>query len=421
MHIRGWRPRSSIPAWYLIFVPYKVGQANVSMLIPLLILSLGGSGGEVGLAAMLFSLASMLASVFWGRLSDSYEVRKPFIILGFVGLLLCCALLYFVMDSYLVIVIYSITAILVAAEPPITPIYVLRFSRKEEWEDAIGRFNELCGWAWVVGLAIGALLATSVDLHVISALMAACVLVSVIAALLRLRDVPVYINRRGIKIFFTQVVERRRFVPNLVLHMPHWPSFRRDNNRMFFTGILLLFTGSSLLYLPVIPYLRDAGISTGLIFAITILNSLGSAVLYRYLGAEVRRRGALAMLQRGITFRSALVVLMMAATMLAPWHIVIITIAFTLVGVSWPFIYISTISFVTRSSEGHRQGTIMGIYNFVSTCGLMVGSLAGGYIYDYVSFSAVMVSSIVFLVLAYAVLRGVHAPVPCQQVGATPT
>jgi predicted MFS family arabinose efflux permease len=63
----------------------------------------------------------------------------------------------------------------------------------------------------------------------------------------------------------------------------------------------------------------------------------------------------------------------------------------------------------------------MGIYNFVSTCGLMIGSLAGGYIYDYVSFSAVMASSIVFLVLAYAVLRGVHAPVPCQQVGATPT
>ncbi|HHN81255.1 MAG TPA: MFS transporter [Methanomicrobia archaeon] len=410
-----------VPSWYLIFVPYKIGQANVSMLIPLLILSLGGSGGEVGLAAMLFSLVSMLASIMWGRISDAYEVRKPFIVLGFMGLTLCCGLLYFVTDSLVIIVVYSLTAILVAAEPPITPVYLLRLSRKEEWEDAIGRFNELCGWAWVAGLGIGAVLATSVDLHIISALMAACVFVSVAAALTRLYDVPVYINRRGIRIFFTQVVERRRFVPNIILHMPRWPSFRKDNNRLFFTGIVLLFTGSSLLYLPIIPFLRDEGISTGLIFAVTILNSLGSAVLYRYLGAEVRRKGALAMLRRGIAFRSLLVVLMMAATMVAPWHIVIVAVAFTLVGVSWPFIYISSISFVTRSSDEHRQCTLMGIYNFVSTCGLMVGSLAGGYIYEYISFSAVMVLALVFLAIAYAVLRGVHALVPSQQVGLTPT
>ncbi|MHC1605222.1 MAG: MFS transporter, partial [Candidatus Methanofastidiosia archaeon] len=244
MNHDGSKDRSKFPAWYHIYVPYKIGQANLGIIIPLLILALGGSGKDIGLATMLFSLVSMITAVGWGKLSDSREIRKPFIVIGFIGLFLCFMMLSLATSYYQIIIIYSMSALLTAAEPPITTVYLLRSSRKNEWDEALGRFNELCGWAWVAGLGIGALLMIYLDIFEISMVLGILVSISVFLAIKKMRDVPVYIKRPHIGIFFTQVVEKRRFVPNFMLHLPDFMKIKNKNNRNFFVSIFFLCVGS---------------------------------------------------------------------------------------------------------------------------------------------------------------------------------
>lgn len=410
------RTISGMPLWYAIYIPYKIGQAVISTIIPMLILSLGGTGTKVGLATMLFSLVTMTFAVVWGKLSDARELRKPFILIGIGGTILCLLLMYVSTTHLFVIICYALCAVLMAAEPPITPVYLLRNAHKSEWDRALSRFNTLCGWAWVSGLGLGAVLVYAVSLHTIALVTAAIVGLSLFTAHFWMPDAPVYLMRPRIAIMVSQVVERRRFLPNYVLHLPRLPHIRSSNNRLFFLASLILYVGTNLIYLPVIPYLTDRGLANSSIFVVIIANSIGSAVVYERIAPLISRRGCIAPLVTGVIGRLILILVMAACVLgVVPAPVVVFSAAFCLVGVTWPFIYLPSISFVTHAATEGTQGALMGKYNFVTTFGLMTGSLLAGYLYDNVSFIASLLGAAVLLVLSSAVFhRSVREPAACQ-------
>jgi MFS family permease len=405
-----------MPRWYAIYIPYKIGQAIISTIIPMMILSLGGTGSKVGLATMLFSLVSMSFSVVWGTLSDKRELRKPFILMGIGGNILCLMLLSVSTTHMFVIACYALCAILMAAEAPITPVYLLRGSHKSEWDSALGKFNALCGWSWVAGLSLGAIIVSMVSLDVIAVITACIISISFAAALLGMRDVPVYLARPRISIRANHIVERRRFAPNYILHLPRFPRFRNNNNRLFFLATMVLYIGSNLIYLPVIPYLTDQGLENNLIFVVVIANSLGSALVYTKTAALVKTRGCLYPLVTGIMSRMTVTVfLILCVAGIVPYSLIGFCVGFALVGVTWPAIYIPSISFVSHAADDTTRGGLMGKYNFVSTFGLMSGSIFAGYLYDSVAFIASLALAGCLLVIASLIFsRLVREPSSCQ-------
>ncbi len=407
-----------MPRWYAIYIPYKIGQAIITTIIPMMILSLGGTGSNVGLSTMLFSLVSMGFSVVWGTLSDKRELRKPFILMGIGGNIICLLLLSVSTTHMFVIACYALCAVLMAAEAPITPVYLLRGSHKTEWDSALGRFNALCGWSWVTGLTLGAIVVTMVSLNIIAAITAVIISLSFVAALFGMRDVPVYIARPRISIRANHIVERRRFAPNYVLHLPKFPRFKTNNNRLFFLATMILYIGSNLIYLPVIPFLTDRGLENNAIFVVIIANSLGSALVYTRTAALVKTRGCLYPLVTGIMSRLVVTVYLVLCVLGAvPYSLVGFCIGFALVGVTWPAIYIPSISFVSHAADDASRGGLMGKYNFVSTFGLMSGSICAGYLYDSVAFVASLGVAICMLFISSFILsRLVKEPASCQMI-----
>jgi len=372
-----------------------------------MILQLGGTGKDVGVAVMLFSLSAMLSTVWWGTLSDKKEVRKPFIILGFFGLLLCFLFLTIAPSYRFVIFVYTMCGALMSAEPPVTPVYLLRLTKKEGWDEVIGKFNAFCGWSWVFGLAIGWIFVMYYDLHDMSIFMAVLVSVSIIFSYSMLNDVPVYIMRPHIKVFLSQVVEKRRVLPNFLLHFPKPIRFEKTNNRNFFVAMLLMFVGSAFMNIPIVPFLKDNNISNSYIFLITLVFSICSALLYNSLGKKTKLNGCLKMLQKGIIFRILPIFLMLAGSMgiFSSNGVLVVSVAYSLTGLSWPFLYIPAVSFVSKASTQRSSGTLMGMYNFVSMFGLMIGGILSGYLYEIISFDATLLCAVVFFSLGYLVLR----------------
>ncbi|MBN1785516.1 MAG: MFS transporter [Candidatus Methanofastidiosa archaeon] len=397
--------RKKDPYWYYYYIPFKMGQANLGVLIPLFILNLGGSAKEIGISSMLFSLVTIIATIIWGRFSDETGKRKPYIVMGFLGLSICFLLLNFSNNDLQVIAIYALLAFFMAAELPITPIYLLRNVSKGRWDDAFSRFNALCSWALTTGLVLGGVMMMFVDIEQTAMVLFLISLLSVILAKFRMSDMPMPLKRSKMGVFPSQIVERKRFMPNFVLHFPRLPKTTNNNNRNFFYAIALLFMGSNFVFLPIIPYLRQIGVGDSLIFLSCICNYIASSVIYLVISRDMKAMGCLKVLKRGLAIRAFIVLGMLFGLVFISEHaFAVVIIFYTLLGVSWPHIYSSAVTFVSEASNGNNSGGLMGKYNAVSTFGLMVGSLFSGYVFDIFSVKYCLSISLVFYTVAYLVL-----------------
>jgi len=125
------------------------------VIIPIIILGLGGNAGAIGTSSMLFSLVTILTTIIWGRFSDETSKRKLYILMGFLGLALCFLFIAFTTSYIQVILIYSILTFFMAAELLITSLLILRGTERKDRDGKFGRFNLVCSWALTAGLVLG--------------------------------------------------------------------------------------------------------------------------------------------------------------------------------------------------------------------------------------------------------------------------
>ncbi|HOP09784.1 MAG TPA: MFS transporter, partial [Candidatus Methanofastidiosa archaeon] len=344
------------------------------MLIPLIILDLGGNAGAVGLSSMLFSLVTIIATMVWGRFSDETDKRKPYIILGFLGATSCFFILAFATTYLQVVMVYAIMAFFMAAELPVTPLFLLRNVDKDRWNESFSRFNLICSWALTAGLVIGGISSVFFDSFYTALILSFITFLSVLMAKFGIKESTIDVNRSKMGIFPNHMLERKRFTPNFVLHIPR-PSLKmRSNNRGFFIVIALLFTGSNFFFIPIIPYLKYMGIDDGLIFSVSLSNYIASSLVYALISRDMRSLGCLGLLRRGIITRLVMMLSMLACIMTISNHaFVIVFVFYMLMGAVWPHIYTASITFVSESSSNNNGGSLMGKYNAVSTFGLMIG------------------------------------------------
>jgi len=78
-----------------------------------------------------------------------------------------------------VVVANALYTFFIASTVPIPVLIITKVFRLEDWDCAIGRFNEIGGWAWVAGLAIGFLLSQVLSLRWIFAVLGLIGLLSV--------------------------------------------------------------------------------------------------------------------------------------------------------------------------------------------------------------------------------------------------
>ncbi|WP_099211494.1 MFS transporter [Thermococcus henrietii] len=392
------RHRPNPERWFYSFIPFKVSTGGAAPLIPLLTMELGGGPREVGLVNAVGSLSSMLGGLFWGKLSDRLNRRKVFLILGFLGTALSTFLFALAGSIPSVVFANAIYTFFIAATVPIPVLIITKVFRLEDWDCAIGRFNEIGGWAWVLGLVIGFILSHLLPIRWIFAVLGLIGLLSVPWGMRTIREVPLHLDRKVLGVYAGYVVEKFRYLPNFITHLPRFSTC--GFGRLYISALLFWF--GAMLYFTQFPVLLKArGFGASVLYLMSIGNSSISAYMYTRVGRRVRERGGYGTLRFGLLLRGlAFLLLAVATPTKGPLFPVLAFVSYFLAGYTWAFIGISTTAVISRLAPPEKKGTLIGAYNLVSSLGAIAGNLTSGFVVSLLGFAGNFALASVFLFLS---------------------
>lgn len=273
--------------------------------------------------------------------------------------------------------------------------------RKHSWDHAIGKFNEISGWGWVLGLVLGFGLSRFLTIPQLFIAFAILSLPSVFMGERMIREAPIYINRRAIKAFGNYVVEKARYFPSFILHT----NFSLPEGLGRFYIAFLLFWIAAGLYFPQMPVLLTSeGYTREVVYLALIANSAVSAMSYTRVGAAMGG-GKEEVLRKGLLLRAGAFATMVLGTLLSPVLLPLAFASYILAGYSWAFIGISSTAIVSERAGEKEKGSAMGTYNVVSSAGYITGSALGGFAASTVGFVPIFGAGLLLLGTSIALLK----------------
>jgi len=391
------RHRPNPERWFLSFVPFKASAGGAAPLIPLLTMDVGGGPKEVGIVNAVGSIASMIGGLFWGKLSDRLNRRKVFLIAGFLGTALSSMLFALAKSVSEVVAINAIYTFFIASTVPIPVLIITKMARLEDWDYLIGRFNEVGGWAWVAGMVIGLFLVNAVGIRGTFAVLGLICLLSVPMGMKTIREVPIHINRKVLGVYAGYVVEKFRFLPNMITHLPR---LTLEGFGRLYTSTFIFWVGAMLYFTQFPVLLRARGFGSTELYIMSIANSSISAFMYTRVGKKLRASGGYSALRRGLFLRAVSFALLAGATETSSAFLPLAFISYFLAGYTWAFISISTTSIISHRAKAERRGALIGAYNMVSSVGAILGNFLSGFIVELFGFTVDLTAASALLVLA---------------------
>lgn len=382
---------------------WAVGYAAVgaaSLLVPLYVLSLGGSALVVGLLAASAAFAGVPGALLWGRLAARTGRRRPFLLVALAASTGTLAVMPLLSSAWLVLAVNAVLWFVISAAAPVLNLVVVTGVPEPEWEARIGRLNAFQGYGWVAGLVGGlgwTAVAPALGLSPLAAqrwlLLALAGTAGLATLLVRLwyperatvtsrRFEQVYrrFERRGIGA--GRVVRTVTFGPTRMywslrtLRPSRIRGALRRPIRRYLLSVALFSVGFGVFWGPMPAFLGEGGLGDGTVFALFLLGSIGSAVFYERVGLLSARVGparaqALALGARVVLF--PLVGLLGVAAGVA-----LLGFGFAVIGVSWAVIAVTATALVGRLTAAHERAEAFGLYAALSGLGTGLGSALGG-------------------------------------------
>lgn len=394
------------PKWFYTFVPFKVAAGCSSPLIPLLIISLGGTATDISLVSSAYSVVSMGFLVVWGRFSDSTQKRKPFLVLGFSGFAFALFLFSQVQSLPHVLYVQVLSAIFATATVPVSSVYILRSARKEYWDQAIGEFNKISGYAWAFGMLFGTVLLGFLGVPYLFILLGGICALSAVLFQKSVKEKPIYINRDKIVSFANVITEKLRLMPVYLIHFPRFVSFESRRLKAFYLASFVLFVSSGLVFTPFVYFLTEKGASASFVFFASFLNSVISAYSYSKVAKKVALFGGFSVLGKGLVTRGFFFLVLVLASVVTGYSAVVLAVVcYSVFGYTWAQITISSNSVMARLAVKGKEGKIMGMYNLMASLGLITGNVISGVVVDTGGFTAEFLLGVAVIVLSVFWMR----------------
>ncbi len=390
--------------WFYSFVPFKISTGGAAPLIPLLTMNVGGGPAEVGAVNAIGSTASMLGGLFWGRLSDRLNRRKVFLLAGFLGTSMISILFALARNVHQVMVVNALYTFFIASTIPVPILIITKAFRLEDWDYAIGRFNEIGGWAWGVGMVLGLLLAQLLSLRGIFTALGIIGLLSLPLGAKTIREVPIHVDRRVLGVYAGYVVEKFRYLPNMITHLPR---FSTGGFGRLYTSTVLFWIGAMLYFTQFPVLIKSRGMGATELYVMSIANSAISAYMYTRVGLRLRETGGYGALKRGLSLRGASFLLLAMSTFVrGSVFLILAFVSYFIAGYTWSYISISTSSIIPHRAPPEKRGSLIGAYNLVSSVGAIIGNLISGLIVEGFGFAVdfTLASIVIFLAL-FPILR----------------
>lgn len=423
--------------WLYSVTIAMVAAGVAGLLVPLYIVQLGGGALQLGISAAVASVAGAPGAILAGRHADRTGDRRTVVIAALLASSLGLAVLPLVRTVWLVIAVYAVVALSVAALGPVLTMLVVNDRPASSWSRHIARLNRFQGYGTTLGfllgtgwlVVVGPAASTVRSQRILFAIAAALGIVAAILAAKWLPSaVPPPVGRRRARTIATLLGRTTRDVrpatfsygfARLFWGLRSLPqrslqALAADLPRpllLYFVAAFVFFTGFGAFWAPLPLFLTDVNLSSGGIFGVYLLNNVGSTLLFGRAGQycdsyDVRllQTGALSL--RACCF---LVVGLLGGTLgvnaigLSLGTLPVIAAVLAIIGVSWAFIAVSGTVIVSRTAPAQSRGGILGTYAALAAVAGATGNVLGGLLAQW-AFEAAFLLSVVFVAIGGGVV-----------------
>ena len=386
--------------WFLLMIPYKVILSILSVLLIILVLNLGGNAFWVGLVGTLSTLGTMLGSLYFGKKTFQTFFKFKFFFYTFLGFTVFLLLLYLVQNLIFTLLLTFLIWFLQCSF--FFGAYALISERKNKTKEAMGKLEKIGGFAWVGGTFVGFCLSSFFDLQTILFIL---FLISLISFL----SLPIFLSKRIIDemtqeflkevgVFeknFERVFLRIPHLHTLISHPYHFKFIEivPTKHLKFHLGFFFLFIAIGLLFSQYVNFMKTNGLSTNLIFLITLISSTLSAIFYEIAAHTKNEYDTF----RKILFLRTFIFLLLAfcAFNLIPLFPTLITFEI-LIGITWAYLYINSYYFILKLARNE-----IGVKSFFENLGYILGSFLSGIIVLSFGFSINFLTASILIFLAF--------------------
>ena len=419
--VRTWPSRLLARPWILAFAPVNAATSGFGIVLPLLILiSLHGAWTDVALAATLFNVAVILASIGWGWASDRYPSRRTLLAVNFAGFAAIYALLGAVHSLGAVFVLYTAVGAIAPAGTNASNLLILETFEARERPGAYASFQLLSMLGAVAGLLVGYVwLASARPLEPLLFVLAGLSAASAVGIVVGVSDPHRTVPTAHVGRHLDSLASRLRHSASLRIVVPFFPvrpplspgSLRRflpwvreevrHELPLILAATFLFNLSSNLFNISYTPYLYSLGIGAASIFLVNVANNGSQALVYPATGTLTSRLGADRIVHRS-TYLRGLGYLAVAGFTFLPLAALaalgVNVVAFAVLGLAIAFYTTASSILLFRALEGRDAGRLLGFSSALGGLAAVGGAGLSGLLSVFGSFR------LVFLVSAGALL-----------------
>jgi predicted MFS family arabinose efflux permease len=394
--------RNLSPAWYVAFFPSGVAFGMLSVLVPLyLVQELGGSLFDLGVMASASTLVLMPASIYIGKLPDSYGRSKPFILASYmmVGIVLfLMSITRSVIGFQILYVLMNLANYLTG---PSTSILIAESYERSSWGRTMAKRNFTDGLAQAIGLGICTITVGPLGYGKLLSITSYLVFASLLIALLVIRDPPIHIER-----FLGRIENPVEDLETLSFNVTSRGGISKSRHgslrlgetpkmSLFGIGMTLFAFAASNAFTSFPIYLTSrAGFTSSMVFGIFFIRSLVGTFSYLAVSSLVTRGGGLAV-KAATTARVVLILSLAVIPILpTPYSILLALVLLSSVSFSWSLYALGT-EVVTVQYAGSGG---LGVYDAMANLGSSAGGFLGCAMPAIIGFEPLFIaSSLLFL------------------------
>lgn len=389
--------------WMYLNIPYQIAYGPISSLIILYILDLNGTVIAASYAISLSYFILIFAGLFWGKLTDTYNRRRVFLALSFVGLAGSLVALYILRSIPLVILTYGVLSFIVAANATPMNLLVMETGPRERWADSFSKLQMFMSIGGMAGFVLVTVLSGLFGIGMVLLLLtpfalAALLMTSMVKEPTRLFGSRAIISSMHalssrlmtMHAFFVgrkAVASAEDYTKRALSGLVHMPA--PTNLNMLYTAALL-FSVSGVLFTTAYPAgLKHIGLSNSQVLLVLLAGMVVQVVAFYHSGMFSERHAKMRVAVSSMTMRGLayIVVGIGFAVIGRAANLELGLIMYPLAaGAAYALFYTAFNTMLFESLGSEKRGRKLGMYSAITAVGSLGGALLAGYVSYYIGY-----------------------------------
>jgi MFS family permease len=400
-------------AWVFSLIPINMATGSLKVVVTLLALSLGATLLEIGIIIAANGLVTIIMSIAWGKISDSYGIRKNFLLIFYFACIPIMFLLGSSTSILLIIVFYSFLAFFTSGIQPISVMYAVEVHEGKNWQTEISKYNTYLNNGVIIGLIVNSLLSFIIPVSWLIYSMSFYCLLSGIIFWKTAKEADLPLERYTFPIVSYQDEENASWsildyfdIRKLKINIKNLKPLQI----LFFTCIIH-WIGVFSFTVGEVPLMNAIGLPIAIILGISVAENFATVIAFTRIVPKIKINNQklipAIMIVRGIVIAlwASLTVFFYNPSSYAFIFPLIFSIIFL---VCYALIWQPIMCFTLAQAEFDKKGTSQGQLIAVISLANVIGSVLGGFLLQYFGFVIGFIVSGAIAILALPILKRVN-------------